>query len=137
MFRKERRCIAELSDKILLKEFQEICFPKEQYIYNDNQYVGCGYDALVSFYRCEIKNDQESQRTGNFFVETTQTFDYWKTSHKSGLVLSLKQAELFIMVGYQDKTSWFYWASPQEWRNLCRNRPMVETRVGIKGNKPG
>lgn len=129
-----------LDDKVMLEQFRLIVLPhiKEESIYNDRQRVGVGFDGDVGKFRVELKDDKSSAKFPNAFIEIKQTFDNKVTWVDSGLLLSLKQADLFVMAIYHGTKSWFAYGPPKDWQRLCKTcGTLSDTRPGANGNAPG
>ncbi len=128
-----------LDDRIMLEQFRTLGLPHiTSSTYNDRQRVGVGFDGDIGDIRVELKDDKSSAKYPNAFVEIKQTFDNKTTWVESGLLLSIKQADLFVMALYHGVKSWFVWAAPKEWKKLCLScGTLSDTRPGANGNAPG
>jgi hypothetical protein len=129
-----------LDDKVMLEQFRIIALPhiKEESVYNTRQKVGVGFDGDVGKFRVEMKDDKSSAKYPNAFIEIKQTFDNKVTWVESGLLLSIKQADLFVMALYHGIKSWFVWGPPKDWQKICLSYgTLSDTRPGANGNAPG
>lgn len=130
-------------------EWQRIVRPTDTFMFHEHQHVGCGYDCWVGKKRVEGKNDMASKKWGNAFIELKQTFNSWRTWQFSGVSLSLiKDAkhwcDIFVMALYEKvgkdrwpTQSWFFWASPHEWKVWALTGETKRTGFEVNGNLPG
>ena len=107
---------------------------------NTDQTVGVGFDATThKGDRVEIKTDAASTKTGNYFLETHQTFCDWETSRPSGVSLSFQQADFLAFLNHTQLII-VPTQKLKQWLGIQVALGRAKTRYcrrGTNGNKPG
>ena len=107
---------------------------------NTKQTIGVAYDATThKGNRVEIKTDAASTTTGNYFLETLQTFNDWQTSKPSGVSLSFQQADFLAFLNHTQLII-VPTQKLKQWLSLQVALGRAKTRYcrrGTNDNKPG
>ena len=106
--------------------------------YIDNQQKGFPYDYIApDGSKIEAKFDWDSIKTGNHYLEFSQTSDGGKNWVPSGFSLSEVEADYWVVVN----NDWFRMIKIQTLREfLVKNRnklKITQTRAGVNFNRPG
>tara|TARA_B100001559_G_scaffold20862_1_gene17094 strand:+ start:389 stop:880 length:492 start_codon:yes stop_codon:yes gene_type:complete len=104
----------------------------------DEQSKGSSYDYISpDGSNIEAKFDWDSIKTGNHYLEFSQTSDGGKTWVPSGFSLSEVEADYWVVVN----NDWFRMIKIQTLREfLVKNRnklKITQTRAGVNFNRPG
>jgi hypothetical protein len=102
------------------------------------QSKGSSYDYISpDGSKIEVKFDWDSIKTGNHYLEFSQTSDGGKTWVPSGFSLSEVEADYWVVVN----NDWFRMIKIQTLREfLVKNRKklkITQTRAGVNFNRPG
>ena len=106
------------------------------FIYEQSK--GTSYDYISPDQsKIEVKFDWDSIKTGNHYLEFSQTSDGGKTWVPSGFSLSEVEADYWVVVN----NDWFRMIKIQTLREfLVKNRnklKITQTRAGVNFNRPG
>lgn len=105
---------------------------------NVNQAKGVAFDATdEQGYNWEFKHDKAAEKTGNHYLETSQTNDNGVTWVHSGFSLTLMQAKYYVVrIG-----KFYHIFSSDELDLWIESHPSkckpITTRPGVNGNREG
>ena len=118
--------------------FENLLAKEMNWEFEKQQSKGSSYDYVSpDGSKIEAKFDWDSIKTGNHYLEFSQTSDGGKTWVPSGFSLSEVEADYWVVVN----NDWFRMIKIQTLREfLVKNRnklKITQTRAGVNFNRPG